>query len=378
MAEAPRDQNHVPTALAQSSSNSAVTLPFQEDPITGRVLVDSAGAGGTVTGITVATANGFAGTSDGNPATPTLTLSTTVTGVLKGNGTAISAATPGTDYTTPTGTESLSNKTIGDTNTITIKAPNFTLQDGTDITKQANFVLSGITTGNTLAYTLPGTTTNQTLAVITNLTQTFVGNTTFSNATGAFGSSTAAGTYSLGSGATINGATRVINIGSAGVSGSTVNINIGSATAGALGTTTLGSAAVLVSSLTASSAVATDGSKNLVSVTNTGTGNNVLATKPTFIGTIQTITAMAALALDGSTGNMFTKTIGTGSTFTQSNFSTGQNFVVTVTGAFTITWFSGITWVTSGATAPTQAALTTYGFTCTGTNAFLGYLVGTQ
>jgi hypothetical protein len=35
--------------------------------------------------------------------------------------------------------------------------------------------------------------------------------------------------------------------------------------------------------LTASSAVATDASKNLVSVTNTGTGNNVLATNPTLV-----------------------------------------------------------------------------------------------
>lgn len=110
----------------------------------------------------------------------------------------------------------------------------------------------------------------------------------------------------------------------------------------------------------------------------TGTGSLVFANKPTFIGTIQTIAAVAALALDGSLGNIFTKTIGTGSTFTQSNFSTGQSFMVTVSGAFTITWFSGITWFTSGATAPTQAALTTYGFTCTGSNTFNGYLVGTQ
>lgn len=36
-----------------------------------------------------------------------------------------------------------------------------------------------------------------------------------------------------------------------------------------------------LSGLTASAAVATDGSKNLVSVTNTGSGNNVLATSPT-------------------------------------------------------------------------------------------------
>jgi len=43
------------------------------------------------------------------------------------------------------------------------------------------------------------------------------------------------------------------------------------------------SAAPIYSSLTASSAVATDASKALVSVTNTGTGNNVLATSPTLV-----------------------------------------------------------------------------------------------
>jgi hypothetical protein len=43
------------------------------------------------------------------------------------------------------------------------------------------------------------------------------------------------------------------------------------------------SATPIYSSLTASSAVATDGSKALVSVTNTGTGSNVLATSPTLV-----------------------------------------------------------------------------------------------
>lgn len=53
---------------------------------------------GTVTAVSVTSANGFAGSSSGG-ATPALTLSTTITGVLKGNGTAISAASNGTDYT---------------------------------------------------------------------------------------------------------------------------------------------------------------------------------------------------------------------------------------------------------------------------------------
>ena len=57
-------------------------------------------AAGTVTAVSVASSNGFAGTSSGG-ATPALTLSTSVTGVLKGNGTAMSAATAGTDYVAP-------------------------------------------------------------------------------------------------------------------------------------------------------------------------------------------------------------------------------------------------------------------------------------
>jgi len=64
-----------------------------------KVATSTAGSG-TVTAVSVASSNGFAGTSSGG-ATPALTLSTSVTGVLKGNGTAMSAATAGTDYLAP-------------------------------------------------------------------------------------------------------------------------------------------------------------------------------------------------------------------------------------------------------------------------------------
>jgi hypothetical protein len=58
------------------------------------------------------------------------------------------------------------------------------------------------------------------------------------------------------------------------------------------------SATPIFSALTASSAVATDASKNLVSVTNTGTGSNVLATSPTITTpTISSLTSAAATAL---------------------------------------------------------------------------------
>lgn len=51
------------------------------------------GGTGTVTSVSVVSANGFAGTVATATTTPAITLTTTVTGVLKGDGTAISAAT---------------------------------------------------------------------------------------------------------------------------------------------------------------------------------------------------------------------------------------------------------------------------------------------
>ena len=58
-------------------------------------------AGGTVTSVSVITANGFAGTVANPTSTPAITLTTTVTGLVKANGSALSAAVAGTDYVAP-------------------------------------------------------------------------------------------------------------------------------------------------------------------------------------------------------------------------------------------------------------------------------------
>jgi hypothetical protein len=75
---------------------------------------------GGIASISVATANGLAGTSSGGT-TPALTLSTTITGLLKGNGTAISAAASGTDYAPATsGTSILYGNGAGGFSNVTI------------------------------------------------------------------------------------------------------------------------------------------------------------------------------------------------------------------------------------------------------------------
>ena len=90
---------------------------------------------GSVTNVSVVSANGFAGTVATATTTPAITLSTTVTGVLKGNATAMSAAVANVDYVplstvltktadyTITGTDTwiINNKT-GSTFTLTLPA----------------------------------------------------------------------------------------------------------------------------------------------------------------------------------------------------------------------------------------------------------------
>ena len=77
---------------------------------TGQVLTATTGGAptwaapatsGTVTSVSVVSANGFAGTVATATTTPAITLTTTITGLLKGNGTAISAAVVNTDYFAP-------------------------------------------------------------------------------------------------------------------------------------------------------------------------------------------------------------------------------------------------------------------------------------
>ena len=67
------------------------------------IAASGGGGGGGVTTISVVSANGFAGSVANPTTTPAITLSTSITGLLKGNGTAISAASAGTDYLAPAG-----------------------------------------------------------------------------------------------------------------------------------------------------------------------------------------------------------------------------------------------------------------------------------
>lgn len=104
---------------------------------------------GSVIAVSIASSNGFAGSSSGG-ATPALTVSTSITGILKGNGTAISAATAGTDYSAGTsalGTGILKSTTTTGALTIAVAGDFPTLNQSTtgsaaNITASSNSTLT--------------------------------------------------------------------------------------------------------------------------------------------------------------------------------------------------------------------------------------------
>jgi len=99
--------NTLSKATLTAGSNISITNSA------GGITIAATGlSSGTVTSVSVVSANGLAGTVANATTTPAITLSTSITGILKGDGTAISAATAGTDYVTPTGTTTLTNKRI--------------------------------------------------------------------------------------------------------------------------------------------------------------------------------------------------------------------------------------------------------------------------
>jgi len=140
MAEAKRDQNFVTSVLMESSITPGLTIPVKGDEVTGRMYVDLPGGGsGTVTSVSVATANGFAGSVATETTTPAITVRTTITGILQGNGTAVSAAT-----TTGSGSVVLATSPI----LVTPALGTPTALIGTNITGTASALTAGSVTTN--------------------------------------------------------------------------------------------------------------------------------------------------------------------------------------------------------------------------------------
>jgi len=91
--------NSLPDQTVALTAGTNVTITGTYPSFT----INATGSGGTVTKASVVSANGFTGTVATDTTTPAITITTSITGLLKGNGTAISAATAGTDFVLPSG-----------------------------------------------------------------------------------------------------------------------------------------------------------------------------------------------------------------------------------------------------------------------------------
>jgi hypothetical protein len=128
-----------------------------------------------------------------------------------------------------------------------------------------------------------------------------------------------------------------------------------------------------LSGLTASTALALNASKEIVSVTNTGTGNNVLATTPTLVGDVTLSTGNVVVA--DTKGIDFSLTPGTGTSellndYEEGTWTPSQGAGLTVIGAFssngTYTKVGRLVTIRGKVDGATSVACTSAGIICGG------------
>jgi hypothetical protein len=160
-------------------------------------------------------------------------------------------------------------------------------------------------------------------------TQTINGAKTFSGANQTLGNATAAGTINVGTGATISGATKTLNIGTAGVSGSTTNVTVGSSVAGA------GVSVTVNGSLTTTGVTQNIGNSTAASTISLGAGATISgSTKSVNIGTSGVAGSTTNIAIGSTTGTSTTTLQGTTNGVTQ---TAGDSSLKLATTAFVTT-----------------------------------------
>jgi hypothetical protein len=330
---------------------------------TANVSISGTG-GGTVTGVSVVSANGLAGTVATSTTTPAITLSTTITGLLKGNGTAISAATAGTDYqapitltTTGSGAATFASNTLniptppaapvasvfGRTGAVVATSGDYTTAQVTEsgnlyftnARAQAAITLTTTGTSGAATYTggvlnIPqyaGTGTVTSVSVVSS--NGFAGTVATATSTPAITLTTTVTGILKGNGTAISAATAGTDYqvpitltttgttGAATLVGATLNIpnyagttyTFSTGLTNTSGTVTVNTSQNIatLSNLTSNGIVTTSGGTGALSITaTTGSGNVALATSPTFVtpvlGTPTSVTLTNATGLPLTTG----------------------------------------------------------------------------
>jgi hypothetical protein len=378
-------------------------------PAGSNITIAATGSGGgTVTSVSVVSANGLAGSVATPTSTPAITLSTTVTGLLQGNGTAISAATTGnltdagTDGITVTGgtgavigsgtslsqhvADTTHNGYLSSTdwNTFNSKQSTITTGNLTDAGTDGIVVTGGtgaiIGSGTSLAQHVADTTHNGYLASADwntfNSKQAgpLTGDVTTSGAaatlatvntnTGNFGSSTSIPNFTVNAKGLITAAGSNVVVAPAGtLTGTTLASNVVSSSLTSVGTITSGiwngttiavaNGGTGLTTLTANNVILGNGASNPTFVA-PGTSGNVLTSN----GTTWTSVAPSSAAFQFFSSNQVTtnSSIISSNSFNTFNTSPGFTFTPTVTGKYKV-YASMPIGLAAGGAGPATAAV---------------------
>lgn len=150
---------------ATLTAGSNVTITNGNGSIT-IAATGGGGGGGTVTSVGLTMPTGFSVANSPVTGSGTLAVTTTLSGVLKGTGSGIAAAVAGTDYVTPTGSETLTNKTLTNPTITNYTETTFTANTGTALTLDlTNGTIQILTLTGNATITMPTATAGKSFVV---------------------------------------------------------------------------------------------------------------------------------------------------------------------------------------------------------------------
>jgi hypothetical protein len=158
--------NSTGNTLAKATLTAGSNITITNGPGSITIAAAGGGGGGTVTSVGLTMPSGFSVGSSPVTTSGTIAVTTSLSGVLKGTGSGFTAAVAGTDYVTPTGSETLTNKTLTNPTITNYTETTFTANTGSALTLDlANGTIQVLTLTANATITMPTATAGKSFLV---------------------------------------------------------------------------------------------------------------------------------------------------------------------------------------------------------------------